>query len=110
MRAILIDPFKREITEVDYNGNFRQIYNYIHAECFTTVRVDETNHLFLDDEGLFQYPDNQSEQKCFFFASYPNPLAGYALCLGCDEEGSTVPSSFDIELMRILIIWLDGSI
>jgi len=32
MRAILIDPFTRTIKEVDYNGDYRQIYTFIGAD------------------------------------------------------------------------------
>ena len=28
MRAILIDPFAREIKEVDYDGDYKKIYDY----------------------------------------------------------------------------------
>ena len=54
MRAILIDPFTETITEVEYSGDFKQIYNLINCNTFTVSAISDADDLFLDDEGLLK--------------------------------------------------------
>ncbi len=85
MKAFLIDPFEREITEVDYQGDYHEIYYHIKADLFCTVTVSDLGDtLFLDDEGLFR-----EEQAFFQWIGYGQPLAGRALVLGTDTEGES---------------------
>jgi hypothetical protein len=99
MNAYLIDPFKAEITEVNYSGDYKEIYELIDCQYFDCVNLGDSNDsVFIDDEGLI----NGKEQEFFRIKGYPNPLAGYGLVLGVDEEGnSTDPkTSFkDVENM-----------
>lgn len=86
MKAILIDPFKQSITEVDYSGDYQDIYKLIDCDTFTIAPISRLGDaIFVDDIGLFK-PD----QAFFKHAKYPQPLAGKGLILGCDEEGETV--------------------
>lgn len=85
MRAILIDPFTRSISEVECNG-MEDIYRLTDCDTFTAVTINDHNDgIFVDDEGLFK-PD----QAFFKHKNYPEPLAGKGLILGCDEDGETV--------------------
>ena len=43
MRAILIDPFAKEITEVDYDGDYKKIYDLIDCKTFDVVNVPSGN-------------------------------------------------------------------
>lgn len=90
MKAYLIDPLARSVTEVDYTGDFRQIYDFIHADTFATCRINEHDDtIFVDDEGLLK---RQTVANFFCHENYPQPLAGRGLVLGCDDMGeSTAP-------------------
>jgi hypothetical protein len=93
MRAYLIDPIERRITEVDYDGNYKSIYKLIDCERFDCVRFsDNGDCAYVDDEGLFV-----ENQGFFKIEGYPQPVAGKALVLGTDEEGGSVSPilSFD---------------
>lgn len=100
MRAILIDPHAQTIAEVEHNGDFRQIYELIKAECFTTIRLDDRNALYLDDEGLYK-----PEQAFFEFGTYPQPLAGRGLILGFNHAGETVPATISIDTIMQNVKW-----
>ena len=92
MKAYLIDPFERAITEVDYSGNYQDIYGLCGYDTFTVVTFnDQGDGVYVDDEGLFK-----SDQKFFVIGSYPQPLAGRGLVLGVDDEGASVSPTVDM--------------
>lgn len=96
MRAILIDPFKQSITDVEYSGDYHDIYKLIGCETFTIAPITHRGDaIFVDDEGLFK-PD----QAFFKHDGYPQPLAGKGLILGCDEDGETVEPTVTLEEMK----------
>lgn len=104
MRAILIDPFERTITEVDYNGDFHQIYDLIDAQTFDAARVNDVGDaIFVDDEGLI----SGKRQEFFGFRGYPQPLAGKGLLLGCTlENGESADTTYTIEEAHEHVVWL----
>ena len=82
MKAYLIDPFATTVTEVEHNGDYKQIYDYIKADLFTTIQLDSAGDtLYIDDEGLFV-----DEQAYFWLRGYPILLCGRALVLGCNLD------------------------
>lgn len=100
MKAILIDPFTRSITEVEYSGNYQQIYDLIDAECFDVARINKHGDgIFVDDEGLLH-----DKEQCFFLhEDYPMPLAGKGLVLGCDDEGESVSPHTTLDELRLKV-------
>lgn len=92
MRAYLIDPFDRALIEVDYSGNFRDIYELCGYDTFAVVTFnDHGDGVYVDDEGLFK-----KNQRFFTIADYPQPLAGKALVLGVDAEGGSTAPTVDM--------------
>lgn len=104
MKAFLIDPFERAITEVEYSGNYRDIYTLCQYDTFDVVTFNKhLDGVFVDDEGLFK-PD----QAFFSIADYPQPLAGRGLVLGCDEEGASVAPTVTLEELEELVTFHRG--
>ncbi len=99
---LLIDPFEKTITPVYYDGDFHSIYNLIDCSCFDVVRCGKYD-LFVDDEGLFK-----DDQRFFLVFDYPQPLAGKALVVGCDEEGNTIEPGITIAELEARLLWVDG--
>lgn len=96
MKAYLIDPAARTITQVEYTGDYKNIYTHIEANCFDVARVYKNGDgIFVDDEGLLNEPEH-----FFIHRNYPNPLAGKGLMLGVDDEGESVEPGTDIETLR----------
>jgi hypothetical protein len=102
MRAILIDPFTQTIEEVDYSGDYKDIYGLIECDLFTTVYLPNTSDdtLFVDDEGL--YVENQ---RFFKIDGFEQPLAGRGLLLGTDEEGESVDCMSTVEEVKAIVSW-----
>lgn len=98
----LINPFDRTVTEVPYNGDYNQIYQHIECDTFDVARVNEHGDgIFVDDEGLFR-----EEQRFFWIDSYPQPLAGRGLYMGCDNEGETVSPYATLDEVKAAIKWV----
>ena len=95
MRAILIDPEAKTITEVQYDGNYKSIYKLIDCETFTFVGIDGENVIFVDDEGLFKEP-----KHFFIWKGYPQPLSGKGLILDTDDEGDSIATDLPIDYVK----------
>jgi hypothetical protein len=104
MRAILIDPVSETVSEVEYNGDYKHIYELCGFECFTVIDLGKGETLFIDDEGLLK------EQEHFFALegplwAYPQPLAGRGLILGTDDDGESVATKLTLEAIRENVKW-----
>ena len=99
MRAYLIDTPNKQIVEVDYNGDYRTIKEHIRADLFTTVMLGSGDCLFVDDEGLI----NDNPHGWIKLEGYAQPLRGYGLVLGTDEEGESIEPSATLEELRGMI-------
>ena len=94
MKAILIDPFDQSVSEVDYNGDYKEIYNLTDCNTFDVVSLDDTNDIYVDDEGLLKNPT-----RYFRIYSYTTnqlvTLAGKGLILGHNDEGETIATTLN---------------
>lgn len=97
MKAILIDPYTNTVSEVEHNGDYREIYKKIDCECFTCVNIEDDDTIFVDDEGLLKLTE---ETRFFVFDGYPQPLAGKGLVLGTDDAGETVAVKATLQEIR----------
>ena len=103
MKTILINPFERTITEVDYNGDFHQIYGLIECDTFDCVRINnQGDAIFVDDEGLI----SGKEQAFFGWYGYPQPLAGRGMIIGSDIAGESVSTKITLEEAVKNVVWL----
>jgi len=102
MKAILIDPWKCEISEVEYDGNWKNIPKYLTCDLFTCVYPPYLNGdvIYVDDEGLYV-----EDQRFFLFEGAGTPLAGYGLILGTDGEGNSVDAVTSIERVAFKTIF-----
>lgn len=98
MKAVLIDSKNRTVTDVEYNGDYRQIYSLIGCGCFTIVRnLPDNDDLFVDDEGLLHLT---GDTPFFTVPWYPSPLAGSGLILNSNDEGDSADAKHDAEFYR----------
>jgi hypothetical protein len=94
MKAILIDVKNEEIKEVEFDGTLHNIYDLVDCATFDVVRIDETNGIYVDDEGLFV------EDQLFFTYhgdNYSHTLAGNGLVLGVNGGGETISPTLTLE-------------
>lgn len=92
MRAILIDPFNKTVTEVETPAGLDDIYKLIgHTTIVQDVYVDNGKHMLLvDEEGLL----HNEPLPVFKWQGFPQPLAGRAVLFangGSEWTAATMP-------------------
>jgi hypothetical protein len=107
MKAYLINPEAREVTEVDVREREGDIdlahaYELMHCADIEGVRPlnARTDMLLLDEHGKFRPNDY------WICRLYPyEALAGRALWVGCDREGVTKPPKMPLEYVIGHVAW-----
>ena len=103
MKSYLIDPIAKTVTQVEHNGDYREIYKFIGADYFDVARLPNRDGIFVDDEGLLR---NEPELPAFSVGHlYGGVLVGKGLVLGCNERGETVEPKISFEALRDAVIF-----
>jgi hypothetical protein len=102
MRAILIDPFTRTVSDIDTAAGLDDLYEILQVDLITVMRVGASHAMILDDEGLLK--DN-SEQEYFQLKGMDQPLAGRGLILA-DEYGKNRPATLTLKEVTDKVVWL----
>ena len=110
-KAILINPFNKTIETVDYDfgGSYLQISHLIGTEecvkpLFCAVDIDETNTVYIDDEGLYR-----ETQAYFTWEGYHQPLQGKGLILGTDyDNGESIPTTLSLDEVKEKVSFQDN--
>ncbi|CUW38805.1 protein of unknown function [Magnetospirillum sp. XM-1] len=108
MRAILIDPIARTITETDVSG-YHQIKAAIQCDLIDAVALGKDVTGYVDDEGLFVALEDQGY---FTLAHEVRPFAGRMLLLGGpDDEGRDTPLPAYVSVLTVkqIVHWSDKS-
>jgi len=102
MKAFLIDPYEGSIEQVDYSGDYEDIYRLIDCQLFDCVRINRNGDtIYIDDEGL--YRDNQ---EFFMVEGYHSPLCGKALVLGTDKNGDSEAPKISLTKLKKMITFI----
>jgi len=101
MKAFLIDPFDRNITEIDFEGNYKKIQELVECDVFTIARPSHDLDVYVDDEGLI----NGKDQSFFLIDGYPDLLAGKALVLGHTHDGDSAPAPVTLRQLQDSVTW-----
>jgi hypothetical protein len=101
IKGILINPFDETIKEIEYSGDYKEIYNFIDCRTFDCAMFNYENDLYIDDEGLLV--DNQ---RYFRMVEIGANYAGKALVLGHDDEGETISTTLTLQMVKDVVQWL----
>lgn len=104
MKALFIDTPNKQITEIELAKDY-DIAALIHADIFTAVGLDDCDAIYVDDEGLI----NGNPHGWFGVGNYPQPLRGYGLVLGCDDEGASIAPRVTLDELRAAVRFYDDS-
>jgi hypothetical protein len=96
MRGILIDPTAKSVTEVDFTGDYKQIYKLCGFGYFECFEIAPGHTLFVDEEGLLK-ENNDFFQVNVKISALPHSFAGKGLVLGLDDSGESVGSELSVE-------------
>lgn len=115
MKAILIDPFTRSVSEVETPGALADMYALIDAEMIELVSVESQLGSFsrayplgfvlvVDEEGALK---PASEQE--YFAFNGQQLSGKALIVGLDDMGEFTDCPYGVGAFLPYVRFLDKS-
>jgi hypothetical protein len=102
LRAVLIDPYECKITDVEHNGDFRQIYEFIGADGFDAAYIHTDKGMaciFVDHIGLIRDPPIEA-----FFNIHGRELAGKGLMLGIERD-DTSHSPLTADQVREMVVF-----
>ena len=103
MRAIIINPEKKEVTEIQIGSDYKEIYKAISCDTFSCpVTYDNNDCLYCDDEGLFKPQKGGIIMKNWYY-----PILGKILILGTNEDGESADAKTDIRFFENQITWLN---
>jgi hypothetical protein len=102
MRAILIDPFTRTVSDIDTDAGLDDLYEILQVDLITVLRVGAGHAMILDDGGLLK---DSSEQEYFQLKGMDQPLAGRGLILA-DEHGENRPATLTLKEVADKVVWL----
>lgn len=95
MKALLISAYGNEfVSEIDIK-DWRDIAPALDCNIFTTVRISESETIYVDDEGL--YSGVADKYGAFELDTYPQPLMGRGLVLGNTPDGESVDTKLTTE-------------
>lgn len=109
MKAIVINPANKTVTEAEYHGDFKELYPLLsyadfEVDCFDIVKIDDSETIFVDDNGLI---NNNGNRHGFFYVKgdYPVMLAGKGVILGTDADGESIATSLTTEQVKQMILF-----
>lgn len=104
MRAILIDPFTRTISDVETDASLDDMYRLLDVDLITVIQVGGGHAMILDDEGLLKEKESQAY---FMLRGMEQPLAGKAMILA-DEYGENRGATLPIGAVEQKVVWLEN--
>lgn len=92
MRAILIDPFAKSVSQIEISkaNVLGDLYAAMDCHLVDVVRYNNLD-VWVDDEGLMK-----DDQKFFKLVDGHQPLAGKAVILESDREGESIPTTVSV--------------
>lgn len=104
MRAILIDPFTRTVSDIETDASLDEMYDVLKVDLITVIQVGASHAMILDDEGLLK---DKETQAYFTLKGMEQPLAGRAMILA-DEYGENRAATLSLKEVEDKVLWLDG--
>ena len=100
MKAYYIDPVLEFVAEVNYSGNYKDIYKWIRAKTFDVVNLNGYGDgLYVDDEGVLKtrnyyyslpvYRFNRDTSDGRMGEYVMQTYAGRSIIIGLDSKGDS---------------------
>ena len=105
MKSILINSALKTVTEVDYSGNYKDIYKLLGCKMFEVIHLNGNGEdCFVDEEGLLTLT---AETTFFFYKGTHQPIAGNGLILRCNAAGQSVATKLTVETVKANVRFMD---
>ena len=106
MKAYLINPEKQEVTEVEYSGDYKDIYKLIGCSTFEIVGITpKGDGIYVDEEGLYAENKHLWSFKGILFKNHMFNLINKGLVLGTNIVGDTIKADLSLEEIKERVVW-----
>ena len=103
MKAYLIDPFLKTITEIEHSGSLADLYAHTRCSIVEAVGLNQDNDtVYIDEEGLLK---DLSKQAFFEVGGDVRSvaLAGYGLVSGTTQDGNMCSPAATIDTIKGMV-------
>jgi hypothetical protein len=99
MRAILIDPSNKSVTEIEHSGQYKDIVETLGIRMIEAVGLGLDHHMYVDEEGLLvaDHPNG------YFKLPQSQVYAGKAIIFRGTPDGEEAPATIGIEHVRRIV-------
>jgi hypothetical protein len=103
MRAIIINPQDRTITETEIDGLLKSLQQIVGGLIEPVYEgLDGNHHCYVNEEGLLDDP-----QHFFMFQSGHQPLAGNGVILSSTDDGNEAPCTLPRAWVQQRVTFMD---
>ena len=103
MRAIIINPEDRTISETDVDGSLETLQHIVGGLIEPVHQgLDEHHHCYVNEEGLLENP-----QHFFMFEGGHQPLAGNGVILAETDDGDEAPCTLALDHVKERVKFMD---
>lgn len=113
MKAILIDPSNKTVSEISLSGDWKDIAKHLGCEYITVafyIHADDKHApdvCYVDDEGLLINP-NPNGYFRMPGLGYPGTLAGKGLIVGSTYAGEEAPAFHNADTVAGAVEFIDS--
>jgi hypothetical protein len=111
VRAILIDPFACQVTDVEVDANdIPDIYRLLSHQTVKVVEFFESaSNIGLEGDALYNgLIRDPPVQRFFVIDGNLQPLAGKGLIMGFDENGSIIDAKSKLSTIKVVFAKREG--
>ena len=103
MRAIIINPEDRTITETEIDGSLKSLQQIVGGLIDPVYQgLDEPHHCYVNEEGLLDDP-----QYFFMFKDGHQPLAGHGVILSTTDDGGEAPCTLSLDWVKERVTFMN---
>jgi hypothetical protein len=112
MKAFLIDPIAKTITEVEHDlgsdhfDALKDIYRHIGCDLVDVVRLQDGDGIYVDDEGLLKSPSPDSFWAMPELYGEEAAWTGKGLVLGSDAKGDSTEPKITLDELKRIVVFL----
>ena len=103
MRAIIINPEDRTITETEIDGALKSLQQILGGLIEPVYQgLDDNHHCYVNEEGLLYGP-----QFFFMFTDGHQPLAGHGVILSTTDDDGEAPCTLSLDWVKERVTFMD---
>ena len=103
MRAIIVNPEDRTITETEIDGSLKTLQQIVGGLIEPVYQgLDDNHHCYVNEEGLLDDP-----QYFFMFKDGHQPLAGHGVILSTTDGGGEAPCTLSLDWVKERATFMD---